>query len=103
MNPIFTLSPWYFAASYPYGRPIHARRVCYVSAVAKRPIGESALGLELPVSQWTVTVYDDAPRKFAAREARGAWFIARSKRAALRGIRERCDESGKVLDTVRKA
>ncbi len=98
-QPIFEVSPWYPEASYPWGKPMHERRIRFVSSLAKRPIGDSKIGLELPLSAWKITVYDDKPRRFNVYHAADfstKHFTARSLRAALQGIRERCDERGAV-------
>ncbi len=95
----FTVSPDYPTASFPWGKPVHGRTVCHVSSIAQRPLTGEGLGLSLPVSAWTITVYDDTPRAFHVRHESDfskLVFTARSKRAALAGIAERCDENGKV-------
>ncbi len=95
-RPIFEVSNWYFEASFPYGRPIHPRKICYISSIAKCK-ELSVLGIELSLSLWIVTVYDDKPRTFNVRDGRGTYFQTNSWYKVLEGIKSRCDENGKLI------
>lgn len=86
---LLEISPGYPTASYPYGKPIHGRTVWHVSTIARKSCPPNSLFPSLPVAAWTVTRYDDTPRKFhVKREADFSTehFTARSLRKAIAWI-----------------
>lgn len=89
----FELSGPYFEASYPYGKPMHPRQVWYATSLRRVSGGPNGLFPTLPVSQWKIVRYDDAPRKYSvtqAREVNPIHFTARSLAGALKGIEQAC-------------
>ncbi len=76
------------------------RRVCYVSAIATK---RTAVFVDLPLSLWTITVYDDKPRTFNVKLASDSplGFHTNSFRKALDGIASCCDQQGNVMDACR--
>jgi hypothetical protein len=86
--PNLTVAGPYPTASYPYGKPVACRTIWHVSTVARRAT-PGGLFPSLPVASWTITRYDDAPRKYHVRHESDnstAHFTARSLRDALNRI-----------------